>query len=545
MGAPDVTVVIAVYNTMPYLTECLDSVLGQTIGIDRLEVVAVDDGSTDDSPAELDRYAERYPGTVTVIHQANSGGPAAPSNRALEVATGRYVFFLGADDRLGSEALQRLVRTADELEADIVLGKLVGVGGRGVFQAVYARDRDDITLVDSPLPWALSNTKLFRRSMVEEHHLRFPEDLKVASDQPFTIRAVVAARRIAVRGEGYDFYYAVLRSDASNITYSTSPYGFLQSTVVVMDTAAQVISDPEALMQVHRRHFTWELGKLLGKRFLDVDRAERQQVQDGVRKLAEQYLTGSIRDGLDVQRRIPLSVAQYGSLEDLVAVVEHFARDGLAPLVVDGERCYAALPGFRDPARDFPDSWFDASAVIGKRARTATPIGVAWGRAADGRPALVVDLLSAVPELDRISVPPARLTAGEVEAALTSTVAEGERVGWMDPGTRIRAEFRVADLVAGETGRRSWRVRFAYSVLGKQRVHDLRGLDLAAAGRIRHRHGLRFFAVRADQDRDGRLVVVTEPIPWRRLAGGLARRLGVRRPRPQEGPRPQKGKTPA
>ena len=182
---PDVTVVIAVYNTMPYLTECLKSVLGQTIGVDRLEVVAVNDGSTDDSPAELNRWADRYPGTVKVLHQENSGGPAGPSNRALDVATGRYVFFLGADDHLGKEALERLVRTADELDADIVLGRMVGTGGRVVNQAVYRPgNRDDIDLVNSALPWALSNTKLFRRSLLEEHHIRYPEELRSGSDQP-------------------------------------------------------------------------------------------------------------------------------------------------------------------------------------------------------------------------------------------------------------------------------------------------------------------------------------------------------------------------
>ncbi|NEE53439.1 glycosyltransferase, partial [Streptomyces sp. SID8455] len=61
---PDVSVVVAVYNTMPYLTECLNSLVRQSIGLDRLEIVAVDDGSTDDSGAELDRFAERYPGVV-------------------------------------------------------------------------------------------------------------------------------------------------------------------------------------------------------------------------------------------------------------------------------------------------------------------------------------------------------------------------------------------------------------------------------------------------------------------------------------------------
>jgi glycosyltransferase involved in cell wall biosynthesis len=106
MAEPDVTVVVLVFNTMPYLTATLDSLVRQTLitrdgGSHRLEVVAVDDGSTDGSGAELDRYAEQHPGLFTVIHEVNSGGPASPCNVGLEHAHGRYVFFLGADDYLG------------------------------------------------------------------------------------------------------------------------------------------------------------------------------------------------------------------------------------------------------------------------------------------------------------------------------------------------------------------------------------------------------------------------------------------------------------
>ncbi|MDI1454829.1 glycosyltransferase, partial [Streptomyces sp. ATE26] len=186
-GTPDVSVVVAVYNTMPYLTECLESLVGQSIGRDRLEIVAVDDGSTDDSGRELDRFAERYPGTVKVIHQANSGGPAAPSNRALDVATGRYVYFVGSDDHLGPQALERMVACADEQGSDVVVGKMVGTNGRYVHQALYKKNDPDVRLVGSALPWTLANTKLFRRELVERHKMRFPEHLPVGSDQPFTI----------------------------------------------------------------------------------------------------------------------------------------------------------------------------------------------------------------------------------------------------------------------------------------------------------------------------------------------------------------------
>ncbi|MFC7503472.1 glycosyltransferase family 2 protein, partial [Nocardioides sp. GCM10030258] len=70
----DVTVIIPVYNTVDYLSVCLDSLVGQTIGHQRLEVVAVDDGSTDGSGELLEKYAASYPEVVRVFHQDNSGG---------------------------------------------------------------------------------------------------------------------------------------------------------------------------------------------------------------------------------------------------------------------------------------------------------------------------------------------------------------------------------------------------------------------------------------------------------------------------------------
>ncbi|NEE44361.1 glycosyltransferase family 2 protein, partial [Streptomyces sp. SID8455] len=95
--------------------------------------------------------AERYPGVVKVLHQENSGGPAAPSNRALEVASGRFVYFIGSDDYLGDEALERMVSYADEHDSDVVVGKMVGTNGRYVHQKLYAETSPDISLYASSL----------------------------------------------------------------------------------------------------------------------------------------------------------------------------------------------------------------------------------------------------------------------------------------------------------------------------------------------------------------------------------------------------------
>ena len=522
MSGPDVTVVVAVYNTMPYLTECLRSLIGQTIGLERLEIVAVDDGSTDGSGAELDRWAKKHPDTVKVLHQENSGGPAGPSNRALDVATGRYVFFVGADDYLGLEALERLVTTADELDADIVLGRLVGAGGRVVNQAIYnPGDRDDIDLVNSALPWALSNTKLYRRSMLEEHQIRYPVELRSGSDQPFTLRAVAVARRIAVRAD-YPFYYAVRRADSSNITYRTSLHNFVQDAAIVMDTAADVLTDPPARAKVLRRHFTWELGKLLGPRFLKADREEQQRVQDGIRKFADTDLSEDIRASLDVQRRVPLSIAQVGTLDELVAVIRHYDEHGLAPVVSSGERYYIGYPGFRDSS-GFPDEWFDATRHVRQLVHQTGPAKVYWGRTAQGKRALLVGWHSSLPNLRRDGEPAPRVMAGDRVAAY---IESGNDDGG---GTGVLAEFTVDDLIAGEHKKRMRKVAFIWTTLGETHSLPVTAADLTNARRTLHRRGLRFYLVGADLDRESRLRIVVNPVTPRRIAGRLTRRLRRKR----------------
>ncbi|CAM5249626.1 glycosyltransferase [Streptomyces californicus] len=123
--------IIGAYNAMPYLTKTLTSVVEQTIGRDRLEIITVNDGSTDGTGDELERFAAQYPGLFQVFHQENSGGPSAPRNKGLDNARGKFVFFLDADDYLGAEALERMLAMAEKNNTDVVLGKMVGVNGRG------------------------------------------------------------------------------------------------------------------------------------------------------------------------------------------------------------------------------------------------------------------------------------------------------------------------------------------------------------------------------------------------------------------------------
>ncbi|MFW3475149.1 glycosyltransferase family 2 protein [Streptomyces microflavus] len=380
---PDVSVVVAVYNTMPYLTECLNSLVRQSIGLDRLEVVAVDDGSTDDSGAELDRFAERYPGVVKVLHQENSGGPASPSNRALEVASGRFVYFIGSDDYLGDEALERMVSYADEHDSDVVVGKMVGTNGRYVHQKLYAETSPDISLYASSLPFTLANTKLFRRELVEKHKLRFPEDMPVGSDQPFTIEACVRARRISVLGD-YTYYYAVKRGDASNITYRADHLARLRCTAKIMDHTAALIEAGPQRDAVFKRHFEWELSKLLLDDFPALPVETRRQICEGLAVLLEAYFTDGLRDATGVKRRVRFGLAQRGAVDELTRAIADETEHGAPPFLLEGDRAFASYPGFRDAGVGLDDLWYEARETVAGRLAAGTKLeSAAWEQDGD------------------------------------------------------------------------------------------------------------------------------------------------------------------
>lgn len=132
-GDPDVSVIIPVHNTAGYLDECLGQVLAQT-GVE-LEVICVDDGSTDLSTDLLDSWAGRDP-RITVLHQENAGQSVA-RNRGIERARGRYLCFVDSDDWWQRDALGELVAQADRDELDLMLFDATTIREPGVEEETW------------------------------------------------------------------------------------------------------------------------------------------------------------------------------------------------------------------------------------------------------------------------------------------------------------------------------------------------------------------------------------------------------------------------
>ncbi len=135
---PDVSVIVPVHNTEIFLQQCLDSVLAQP-GV-ALELICVDDGSTDGSGRLVDDYAARDE-RIHVIHQANAGLSAA-RNAGIEAATGRYLCFLDSDDYWRIDALADLVRRADTQDLDVLMFDAVSLREEGVDDKLWDDYRD-------------------------------------------------------------------------------------------------------------------------------------------------------------------------------------------------------------------------------------------------------------------------------------------------------------------------------------------------------------------------------------------------------------------
>lgn len=215
---PFLSVIIPVYNTEKYLSNCLDSILAQDFT--DYELILVDDGSTDASSAICDRYAADYP-QIHCLHQPNGGHTCARQN-GLRVSRGEYITFVDSDDWIAPVMYSRMCGAAMTTRADIVHCNMTAVMPhkeelRGVpfpaglydkaqlEEAVYPRMIYTGIFFKFGIAPGLVN-KLFRRSLLEKYLFQIPHDIIVGEDGPVTYSCMLAASSVYFCDESYYYY---------------------------------------------------------------------------------------------------------------------------------------------------------------------------------------------------------------------------------------------------------------------------------------------------------------------------------------------------
>lgn len=193
------SVIIPVYNMERSLEKCVASVLGQTM--EGLELILVDDGSTDGSPAIVDRLAVENP-NVRAVHQPNSKQGAA-RNRGIEAAAGEYVAFVDADDCLRGDLLGAMHEAARAEGLDMLASSIIRVDEKGAESEISPLPQAEGAVVSGAdyirrFGYKVQPTVvayLYRRAFLNENGLRFVERT-YSEDCLFVAQCVTKARRI-------------------------------------------------------------------------------------------------------------------------------------------------------------------------------------------------------------------------------------------------------------------------------------------------------------------------------------------------------------
>ena len=190
---PKISIIVPVYNAEGYLTGCIDSILSQSFR--DVEIILVDDGSSDNSAAICKTFRERD--FRISYHYKDNSGVSSARNIGLSLAKGEYIKFNDADDTMPRTALEDLLDEAEAIDADIVYGKHCIITDNGRYERRKIIDNSSrisilkslISSVDTAV-WDC----LFRRDLLE--NIKFDTNLSIGEDFRFLVEAFYNAKRI-------------------------------------------------------------------------------------------------------------------------------------------------------------------------------------------------------------------------------------------------------------------------------------------------------------------------------------------------------------
>lgn len=241
---PLLSVIVPVYNVEPYLEECLNSILQQTY--ENLEIILIDDGSTDRSPLICDKYG-RLDSRVSVIHQENQG-LVGVRKKGISIATGSIVTFVDSDDWIDKDMYEIMVKRMIKAESDVVTSGLYReYGTYRVCDIEPFEDRDytghelDCTIKKRMIETDLffqSNisihlyNKLFDRKILLRNVMALPENISVGDDAACIYPCILESKKLSVISRS--FYHYRIRNNStmglandSEITKLTNLYQYL------------------------------------------------------------------------------------------------------------------------------------------------------------------------------------------------------------------------------------------------------------------------------------------------------------------------------
>lgn len=207
-NSPLISVIVPVYNREEYIFQCLDSICQQTLC--NIEIICVNDGSTDNSEAIIQKFCKKDP-RVHLVNQANSG-PSTARKNGIRHASGKYIGFVDSDDYIDKDFFLNLYTTALQKDADIVVtSAFFAFDGKKLHKKKSFIDVSTTSLSTESrgrlfLYTASLCNKIYKKSLIEKVLKYYFSNETFAEDNPFTIFLTIFAKNIFIINSSQYFY---------------------------------------------------------------------------------------------------------------------------------------------------------------------------------------------------------------------------------------------------------------------------------------------------------------------------------------------------
>ncbi len=262
-----VSIIVPIYNAEKYIARCLDNLLLQTIG--NFEIIAVNDGSQDNSLAILLDYAKKNK-YIRVINQKNMG-PSSARNKGILKAKGEYIGFVDVDDWIHENMYKEMFETAKRTKAELVMCNFMEEheGGSNIYNSLPWKDgtilgKEEIDnsliphLIGLPYEYAPHNIIhgavwrcLYKTEILKENNITFPEDLTFTEDLIFNLYFLKHIQSVAVCGK-YFYHYVI---NKSSITQRYMP-SMLASNLCAFSHLKQILGH-KGFAEEYHEYIKW------------------------------------------------------------------------------------------------------------------------------------------------------------------------------------------------------------------------------------------------------------------------------------------------
>ena len=328
-----ISVIVAVYNPGRYIDELIESLLGQSLPDDEYEVIFVDDDSTDGTRARVEQLAGEHDNIRSFHNTPNSGWPGKPRNIGIDAARGEYVFFADHDDWLPDQSLERMWDFATANDSDLVIAKEVG-HGHTVPWTLFLENIPRAELGKDPLLRLLTPHKLFRKSMLDEHGIRFPEGKVRLEDHLFVTKALFAADVISLYSD-YACYHWVHRDDQNASLRGVDPVAYYKDLEKVLDVV-EANTEPGPLRNtLYGQWYRLKMvGWLSGEKYAKHPEPQRRKLFDTIRPIVLARFDDSMDEALDHALRVRAHLLRTDRF-DLISQLAELERKATSEVTLD------------------------------------------------------------------------------------------------------------------------------------------------------------------------------------------------------------------